>query len=68
MYSYINPLIAVLLGWLILHEALGWRVLAAMAIILTGVALVKTAPGRDSESRRIKSERADVGCRMLDAS
>jgi hypothetical protein len=47
---------------------LGWRVLAAMAIILTGVALVKTAPGRDSESRRIKSERADVGCRMLDAS
>jgi drug/metabolite transporter (DMT)-like permease len=46
MYSYINPLIAVLLGWLVLHEAMGWRVWAAMAIILGGVALVKTAPKR----------------------
>lgn len=44
MHSYINPVIAVLLGWAILHEALGWRVLAAMGIILGGVALVKSAP------------------------
>lgn len=44
MYSYINPIIAVLLGWAILHEALGWRVLTAMGIILGGVALVKSAP------------------------
>lgn len=44
MYSYINPVIAVLLGWAILSEPLGWRVIAATAIILAGVALVKTAP------------------------
>jgi drug/metabolite transporter (DMT)-like permease len=43
-YSYVNPVIAVLLGWLLLSEPLGWRVLAATAIILLGVALVKTSP------------------------
>ncbi|MGH9941979.1 MAG: EamA family transporter [Pyrinomonadaceae bacterium] len=43
-YSYINPVIAVLLGWAILGEPLGWRVAMAMAIILGGVAIVKTAP------------------------
>jgi drug/metabolite transporter (DMT)-like permease len=67
MYSYINPIIAVLLGWVILHEALGWRVLAAMAIILSGVALVKTAPKGKSEAGRRKDERTDAGCQMLDA-
>lgn len=45
-YSYINPLIAVLLGWAIASEPLNWRVGVATLIILAGVALVKTAPGR----------------------
>jgi drug/metabolite transporter (DMT)-like permease len=45
-YSYINPVIAVLLGWAILSEPIGWRVIASTAIILAGVALVKTAPVR----------------------
>jgi drug/metabolite transporter (DMT)-like permease len=49
-YSYINPLIAVLLGWLVLAEPLGWRVIAATLIILGGVALVRTAPGRLSSA------------------
>jgi drug/metabolite transporter (DMT)-like permease len=57
MYSYINPIIAVLLGWLLLHEGLGWRVCAAMAIILGGVALVKTAPKSKAEVGRMKAER-----------
>ena len=43
-YSYINPVIAVLLGWFVLAEPLDWRVGAATAIILSGVALVKTSP------------------------
>ena len=43
-YSYINPVIAVLLGWIVLAEPLGWRVIGATSIILGGVALVKTAP------------------------
>lgn len=45
-YSYVNPLVALALGWLVLSEPLGWRVIAATAIILGGVALVKTAPKR----------------------
>jgi len=49
MYSYINPVIAVLLGWLILSEPLGVRVIIAMTIILAAVALVKTAPRRVPE-------------------
>lgn len=49
-YSYINPVIAVLLGWLILAEPLGWRVIAATLIILGGVALVKTASGQQAKT------------------
>ncbi|HWS53560.1 MAG TPA: EamA family transporter [Pyrinomonadaceae bacterium] len=43
-YSYINPVIALLLGWLLLDESLGWREAVGGFIILTGVALVKTSP------------------------
>lgn len=49
-YSYVNPVIAVLLGWMVLAEPLGWRVITAMAIILGGVALVKTAAKRERAS------------------
>jgi drug/metabolite transporter (DMT)-like permease len=41
MYAYINPVIAVVLGWLILDEKLNWLVGLSSAIILTGVLLVK---------------------------
>ncbi|MEW6730339.1 MAG: EamA family transporter [Acidobacteriota bacterium] len=42
-YAYINPVIAVLLGWLWLHERLDWQIATSMVIILVGVALVKTS-------------------------
>jgi drug/metabolite transporter (DMT)-like permease len=45
-YSYINPVIAVVLGWLLLGEPLGWRVAAGAGVILGGVAVVKGAPRR----------------------
>jgi drug/metabolite transporter (DMT)-like permease len=41
LYAYINPLVAVLLGWLILDERLTWVSVMAMCIILSGVALVR---------------------------
>src|SRR5207253_1865446 len=50
-YSYVNPVIAVLLGWLILHEQLGWRVLISTAVILLGVIIVKTAPKRTAGAK-----------------
>jgi drug/metabolite transporter (DMT)-like permease len=43
-YSYFNPLIALLLGWFVLAEPLGWREAVSASIILLGVALVKTSP------------------------
>jgi drug/metabolite transporter (DMT)-like permease len=43
-YSYVNPAIAALLGWLILHEHLSGLQLAGMAIIIVGVCIL-TVPG-----------------------
>jgi len=45
-YAYLNPLVAVLLGSLILHEAFGLRQVLGMAIILGAVALVQVRPKR----------------------
>jgi len=47
IYNYINPVVAVILGWLVYREPFGSRELAAMLIIFAGVAMVKR-----SESRR----------------
>ena len=57
-YSYVNPLIAVLLGWLILNEQVGWRVIGAACMILAGVVIVKTAPppGRAAEETKQHEE------------
>jgi drug/metabolite transporter (DMT)-like permease len=43
-YAYVNPVVAVLLGWLFAGEALTPRMIGATAIILVAVALVITAP------------------------
>jgi len=41
-YAYVNPVIAVFLGWALAGEALGARTIAATAIIVVGVVLVTT--------------------------
>ncbi|HYC57991.1 MAG TPA: EamA family transporter [Thermoanaerobaculia bacterium] len=46
LYAYVNPVVAVFLGWLILSEPLTARSIVAMVIILAGVALVQTAGWR----------------------
>lgn len=45
-YAYVNPVVAVFLGWLVLSEPIDVFVIAGMAIIVTGVALATTAPTR----------------------
>ncbi|SDP13956.1 Permease of the drug/metabolite transporter (DMT) superfamily [Actinopolyspora xinjiangensis] len=40
--TYLMPAVSVLLGWLVLGESLGPRVLAGMLIVLLGVALSRT--------------------------
>ncbi|MGZ8833896.1 MAG: EamA family transporter, partial [Thermoanaerobaculia bacterium] len=46
LYAYVNPIVAVILGWLILGEQLTWVSILAMVVILAGVALVQTAAMR----------------------
>ena len=45
-YAYVNPAVAVLLGWLILGEHVTWQILVGGAVIIVGVALVVTAERR----------------------
>jgi drug/metabolite transporter (DMT)-like permease len=46
LYAYVNPIIAVVLGTLILNEPLSPRIAIAGAIVLAGSALVRGAPTR----------------------
>jgi drug/metabolite transporter (DMT)-like permease len=45
-YAYVNPMVAMLLGWLIAGEEFGPRMIVAAAIILAGVALINRASAR----------------------
>jgi drug/metabolite transporter (DMT)-like permease len=39
-YAYVNPVVAVFLGWAIGHESVTARTIVAAAIILAGVAII----------------------------
>ncbi|BDI29853.1 drug/metabolite exporter YedA [Capsulimonas corticalis] len=43
-FSFVSPVVAVLLGWAFLHEPLTPRTILASAVILLGVVLMVTAP------------------------
>lgn len=43
-YAFVNPLVAVLLGWAVGGEPLGLRTLVACGLVVAGVALIVTAP------------------------
>jgi drug/metabolite transporter (DMT)-like permease len=40
MYAYINPMVAVILGWLILKEPLDFYIAIAFALTISGIYLV----------------------------
>ena len=40
-YAYVNPIVAILLGWMILDEPISVRTIIAAAIILAGVGIVQ---------------------------
>jgi drug/metabolite transporter (DMT)-like permease len=54
LYAYVNPVIAVILGALLLNEPFGPRVLAASAMVLIGIATVRW------RSPRLVRQRAEV--------
>lgn len=47
-YGYVNPVVAVFLGWLLLDEVFTTRTAVAATVILSGVALVNFSFSRDS--------------------
>ncbi len=50
-HSYVNPVIALFLGWLILDEKLSWQMILAFIIILAGILLVKRSIRRKNQLR-----------------
>ena len=49
-YAYVNPVVAVGLGWLIAREPLTLRMLVAAAVIIGSVALITTFGAEQSSS------------------
>jgi drug/metabolite transporter (DMT)-like permease len=45
-YAYINPVIALFLGWLILDEKLNFQIAIAAGVIIAGVFIVKQGVAR----------------------
>ena len=50
-YAFVNPGIAVFLGWLLGGEALSGRILLATALMVSGVAILVTSKGEKSHDR-----------------
>lgn len=46
LYAYVNPIIAVVLGTLLLAEPMTARVVVAAVLVLAGIAIVRHAPAR----------------------
>ena len=46
-YAYVNPVVAVLLGWVVAHEALTAQMLAGAAVIIGSVILITTQQQKD---------------------
>jgi drug/metabolite transporter (DMT)-like permease len=65
-YAYINPLVAIVLGWAVLGERVDWSLAAAAALIVSGVALIQ-APAwikllrrREELAEQIAASRVDT--------
>lgn len=53
-YAFVNPALALLLGWLIASEPFSWFSLASSGLILAGVALIHSATGRRAGGWRLE--------------
>jgi drug/metabolite transporter (DMT)-like permease len=49
-FAYVSPVIAVILGWALLHESITSTTVIAMIVILIGVALMVTTPKKRKKS------------------
>jgi drug/metabolite transporter (DMT)-like permease len=56
-YAFVNPCIALVLGWLIAHETIGPRTVVAMAVIVGAVILLTLKP----QTRPLADRSSDAG-------
>jgi drug/metabolite transporter (DMT)-like permease len=61
-YAYVNPVVAVFLGWLILNEAVTPAIIAGGGVVVASVALVVSA------ERQTRSRRRRAGSELPEAS
>jgi drug/metabolite transporter (DMT)-like permease len=59
-YAYVNPLVAVILGWMLAGEELTERTVAAALVIIAGVAVVTMRRRRPPEPRETPHPAADA--------
>ena len=53
-FAYVSPVIPVFLGWLLLHVSITILTIIVMGVILAGVALMVTTPGKRKEHQQIQ--------------
>ena len=53
IYTYINPMVAVALGWWFYREPFGWRESVAMVVIFAGVTIVKWTTARSQRPEEV---------------
>jgi drug/metabolite transporter (DMT)-like permease len=52
-YAYVNPVVAVFLGWLLLHEPITQRTIVASIIIVAAVAVITTEKSRVAKAKPV---------------
>jgi drug/metabolite transporter (DMT)-like permease len=52
VYAYINPIVAIVLGWLLLHEEISYNVVIGTAITLGGIYLVNREFKKQSHANK----------------
>ena len=65
-YAYVNPLVAVLLGWGLAGEPLTRRMLIAAAVIVAGVALITVSGGKRASTDGSPARRRSTGGELPD--
>jgi drug/metabolite transporter (DMT)-like permease len=58
-YAYVNPVVAVFLGWLVLHEKIDGYILAGSAIVIASVILVTSSSVTKKAARQEAVAAAD---------
>ena len=62
-YAYVNPVVAVFLGWAFDSEPVTWVTLVSAAVILSSVALITVSRGRHSQPQAAPTAETETAAR-----